>query len=444
MTLLVSLETLEQLADPKCPPGSAEFFERAKSQPPPFVRLSRIRSRSQLDTIDLADVWGNPYVAVVKRPETIVFKNLNTGITSSLTVKRWLGFENVVCSIFNGQRTPNCLIFWKEHMIHNFRIMPYHGDLLAMISIPLVTVTEHPPVDLTLPLPPLAPGPREKKAHLYACIYSVPSDGDNVEDIEPFEFKLFEDGTDFENIQISDPVLPTRLDRSIRPRHFQANDPPVCIYYRNLSTQYLMEIRIRPCRPDSLQPLRNTFFESLNTFWRTSYLMDNQPGVIIANVLPAHSHPLVWTTPIANRTHSPPLSNFYSHTHDVQGEEGKMEWELEEENIDMEEGLEGQNLPNPIHVRQKKSRASNAASVKLPIALRRILKFGIKALAWDDWSGRIFVATLDDCAIHVVDLGQSPKEGTICAFSHYRLFTISLYRFRRAADACSSRRQADD
>jgi hypothetical protein len=102
MTLLVSLETLEQLADPKCPPGSAEFFERAKSQPPPFVRLSRIRSRSQLDTIDLADVWGNPYVAVVKRPETIVFKNLNTGITSSLTVKRWLGFENVVCSIFNG------------------------------------------------------------------------------------------------------------------------------------------------------------------------------------------------------------------------------------------------------------------------------------------------------------------------------------------------------
>jgi hypothetical protein len=254
----------------------------------------------------------------------------------------------------------------------------------------------------------VVPGPREKEAYLYAGIFYIPDDGDDVRDIEPFETKFMEDSTDFENIQISDPILPSRLDRTIRP--FRADDPPVCIYYRNLSTQYLMEIRIRPCRPDSLQPLRNTFFESLTTLWRTSYHIDNRAGVVIANVLPGHSRPLIWTTPQANRTHSPPLSNFYSHIHDVQGEEGEKEWELEEDNIDMEEDMED-DPPTPIYVRQKQPRTANSALIKIPVTLRKVLRFGIKGLAWDDWSGRIFVATLDDCMIHVIDLGQGPKEG---------------------------------
>ena len=295
----------------------------------------------------------------------------------------------------------------KEHNIRNFRILPYHKDLLVVVSFPILPPTEHPAPDLT-PSPVVA-GPRKKEAFLYGCIFSVPDDGDSVRDLEPFEFKFFEDGTDFENIQISDPVLPSRLDRSIRPLRFQADDPPVCIYYRNLSTQYLMEVRIRPCRPDSLQPLRNAFFESLATLWRTSYHIDSRP--VIANVLPAHIRPLVWTTPQANRTQSPPLSNFYSHIHDIQGEEGKTEWELEEENIDMDEAPDDENLPTPICFRQSQSRASNSAAIKVPVALRKALKFGIKGLAWDDWSGRIFVATLDDCMIHVIDLARSPKEG---------------------------------
>lgn len=305
-------------------------------------------------------------------------------------------------------RKAQILSLSQEHNIHNFRIMPYHRDFLMMVSIPILAAMELPAADLTLPPPPVIPGPRKKEAYLYACIFSVPDDGDDVRDLEPFEFKFFEDGTDFDSIQISDPVLPSHLDSSIRPLCFQADDPPVCIYYRNLSTQDLMEVRIRPCRPDSLQPLRNTFFESLSTLWKTSYHIDNRP--VVANVLPAHTRPLIWTTPQDNRTESPPLINFYSHIHDVQGAEGKKEWELEEESIDMDD-VNDENLPTPICFRQSQARASVSAAIKVPIALRKALKHGIKGLAWDDWSGRIFVATLDDCMIHVVNLAQSPKEG---------------------------------
>jgi hypothetical protein len=337
---------------------------------------------------------------------------------------------------------PESLILPKEHNIHNFRIMPYHLDLLVMISIPTSTTPDHPQ-DLTRPPPCVILGPREKEGLLYGCIFSIPSEGEDVRDIEPFECKLFEECTDFEHVQISDPVRPSRMDRSIRPLSFQADDPPVCIYYRNLSTQQLMEIRIRPCRPDSLQPLRNTYFGTLNCFWQMNYDRDGDSGVLIANVLPAHSRPLVWTTLRANRTDSPPLSNIYSHIHEVRADEGVDEWELEEDEIDMDEELEDENPLAPILARQKPSRAQHGAVLRIPVTIRKVLRFGVKALAWDDWSGRIFVATLDDCMIHVLDLGQGPREGHCLHFLAVQI-TQRLCRSKWATKACSPCGQADD
>jgi hypothetical protein len=172
-----------------------------------------------------------------------------------------------------------------------------------------------------------------------------------------------------------------------------------------------MEVRLRPCRPDPLQPLRNTFFESLNTLYGTSYNIEDQPGLVIANVLPGHTRPLVWTTLQANRTHSPPLSNFYSHIHDVQGKEEAKEWDMEEDSIYLEDDLDDKNMSKSMCFSQKPPRADNGAKVVIPVDLRKALKYGIKGIAWDDWSGRLFVATLNDCMIHVIDLAQGPKEG---------------------------------
>lgn len=92
----ISLETLEDLSDPNNPPGSSEFLQRAKARPSPFSRLSTIRTRSPLTTVDLAIVGGVPYLAVVKSHESIVFKNLNTRSVSSLTIRRWQECETVV------------------------------------------------------------------------------------------------------------------------------------------------------------------------------------------------------------------------------------------------------------------------------------------------------------------------------------------------------------
>lgn len=100
MGFSVSVEALESLADNSLRPGSKEFIERAQKLGPPFKRLSQIRSRSQLGFVDLAEVSGAPYIAVAKR-ESIMFKNLNTGASSSFTTRRRQAHQNTVsCSLF--------------------------------------------------------------------------------------------------------------------------------------------------------------------------------------------------------------------------------------------------------------------------------------------------------------------------------------------------------
>jgi len=103
---------------------------------------------------------------------------------------------------------------------------------------------------------------------------------------------------------------------------------------------------------------------------------------------------------------------FVRHIQDVGGEE--KEWDIEEEEIDMpvDQDLEDNDVLTPICITQKSSRGTNWANIEVPAALRNTLKFGIKALAWDDWTGRIFAATLNDCMIHVIDLAQGPKENS--------------------------------
>lgn len=271
--------------------------------------------------------------------------------------------------------------------------MPYHLDVLVVASIPLTEPEYYPPEDLSIPPPAPLPGARTREGILYASIFNIPGDGNDLNSEEPFESKLLQDGIVFDDVQISDPVLPSRLNCSIRSVKLQAEDPPISIYYRNVTTRDMMEVRIRPCRPDSLQPLRNTYFDSVSTFWLTNFDSEDvirPPGVtLVGNVLPGHSRPLVWTTTDLARTDSPPLHRLWSYMWDIQGRTDDDRWKLEDEDIDMNSDEdEDEVLPLPICVSQKPKRPTSSAAFLLPIALKKALSRGIKGIAWDDWTGR--------------------------------------------------------
>lgn len=105
VTLHVSLYSLEVLSDPRFVPGSAEFLQHARAQPRPFRIIAVIRTRSPLGPPTLDEVFGSPYLAIVKRPNSIMFKNLNGGAVSTLTCSPSPVHPNEVCLV-SSQSTP--------------------------------------------------------------------------------------------------------------------------------------------------------------------------------------------------------------------------------------------------------------------------------------------------------------------------------------------------
>lgn len=85
VALEVPLECLETLSDPRLVPGTPEWIAHASMQPKPFRYLFAVRTRSQLMYPDIDELFGKPYLAVVKRPNSIVFQNLEGGPSATLT-----------------------------------------------------------------------------------------------------------------------------------------------------------------------------------------------------------------------------------------------------------------------------------------------------------------------------------------------------------------------
>lgn len=370
----ISLDSLEDLVE-LTSRGPAEFLRHASARPSPFTRISTIRSRSPLTALDLTVVVGVPYLAVVKHYETVVFKNLDNGSVSSLTISRWPHLSGI------------------EHKIQKFRILPHHRELLLLVAIP-----ELPPPNPDVPPPPHHQKQGSIHGHLVACVFSMPRDAEDVRDIQPHEYRILEQYGEFRNIEISDPAAPAQ---SIRPLHLQADIPHVSVYYENLAQLSAVELRVPPYRPYSAPHAPVPFFNEGSMSWESKH---NVPGMygrpdmpLHLNVHPGHSRPLLWTTPVDERVH-PQLIDFISQIRELGA------GEVRESSTP---GKGSKNLP-PIRIKQKSARKEQDADVQLPALFRRRIRGGIQSLAWDDWSGRIFLAIPEDCAIHVIDLAQNP------------------------------------
>ena len=79
--LHVPLKSLDHLFNNDVPWDVREYRTRARQQPRPFQVLTEITSRARMSVpvID-EDRRGNPFVAVLKHPDRIVYKNLDGGL----------------------------------------------------------------------------------------------------------------------------------------------------------------------------------------------------------------------------------------------------------------------------------------------------------------------------------------------------------------------------
>lgn len=98
--LHVSLETLEDLCDPRFYPGTDAYRASVQDAPRPFGVMSRIRSTETLEHVTLGEMGGQSFVAVARRPNRVIIKNLETGVQGDLTMLPCPGVPfNGVCII---------------------------------------------------------------------------------------------------------------------------------------------------------------------------------------------------------------------------------------------------------------------------------------------------------------------------------------------------------
>ena len=98
-TLQISLDILDRLTDRKACPQTSRFAELTRELGDPYKVVARIRTGTQLGSVILTEVDHEPHVVVVKRPNSIIFVNLNDNSRSVLTCEENGFYPNLVSSL---------------------------------------------------------------------------------------------------------------------------------------------------------------------------------------------------------------------------------------------------------------------------------------------------------------------------------------------------------
>ena len=84
-------------------------------EPHPFHLLTEIVSRSRISNLIVdEDVGGTPYIAVLKNPDRILFKNLDGGLGCTISCQPHPDFLDLVSAYMSGSNhsstSDDCLL----------------------------------------------------------------------------------------------------------------------------------------------------------------------------------------------------------------------------------------------------------------------------------------------------------------------------------------------
>ncbi|KAF8559892.1 hypothetical protein OG21DRAFT_1502235 [Imleria badia] len=370
----ISLDTLGALADPTLAPGSAAFFEFAASQPPPFRLLCVLRSATELGAVDLAVIEGVPTVAVVKNHETVVFKEL-TGV----------GMLSTLCCAREEPYSSN------HHSICNLRILPHQGQILVLRAVKLPII---PSVDHRLGAPP------SSQDLITIAMFDIPDFGDNeMESTFAHQTMSFR-ADDVEGIQITDPN-----DHESVPCANPADGaehPPITIFYRSEGGTRFHELMINPTPrhflPKSMLSTPHYWLGNLvaGNHHVVTWEHEKERGLCRGFVLPGNQRSLVYVTRTEDIAERLSIRGFYSH---FSVSDGTAAYTAARNTL-FQNVMRGS-----VH-----SREGVMCKFNLTPDVRSDLKAGVKTIAWDEGTGRVFYVKPDDACLHVIDFAKAPVQ----------------------------------
>ncbi|TCD60380.1 hypothetical protein EIP91_010252 [Steccherinum ochraceum] len=354
----ISLDDLEVLGANKLEPGSRKYIKLAGRKESPFCELVHLRSRSPFGTITLSEVYGIPYLAVVKPGNKIVFQQLvpNTGTAM------------LICNPF----VPN-----REHKIQCIRILPEQHQVLVVRRIEVepgqdgraVTSIELHDIPLNLTDEPIE--------------VSSTADMDNV---------LGNDLHDLLDVQIPEFDIPLWDDRSFRGEMdpMMYRDRQLTIYARTVNPHGVLRMSIKPEKVE--RPSTDPIAKRLP--YITHYKLPNLAKVRtleavegeVFGILAGAYRSVVFTTSLFDICLCPQLRWVYRYSDDEEH-------------------------PAPEQMQHAKKTYPEGLST-----LRALLPGSggarIAAMAWDETTGRLLNIAEGSKELHVMDFARAPRTDT--------------------------------
>ncbi|KZT18699.1 hypothetical protein NEOLEDRAFT_1143063 [Neolentinus lepideus HHB14362 ss-1] len=373
----ISLYTLDQLAEvqSKFQPGSVKYREYLEGLPEPFSTLAVIRSTSALCCPSLEYLGGKTYFSVIRRPDAIIFKNLER--------------EEERAFRYECLSPPSPLAEDSEDAIVAFRNLPFDRKILVAKRFIRRTndadgkVIEEPMLAI----------------QFYPAIYNS--------DVQCKPLDTWEYQSCVRSIHISEPHYPYFHDDATE-HHFLPNesqDPPVIsIYCRTINPDRFIFIDAIPMIPnETTDPLvhcemRSHLRQVRKQDWRArlypphSYCSGNMlmtefeyPDAFgTAFMLPGNGRAAFWSVPLDDRTDAPKLVNIWSFVRDPE-----------------DAGL----LPPECIL--DRTRMDCFTPVALDAEFMKEFEDGVQAITWDEHIGRLCLSGAEDSYIYVVDFAKS-------------------------------------
>ncbi|EPS99328.1 hypothetical protein FOMPIDRAFT_1147454 [Fomitopsis schrenkii] len=379
VALEVPLECLETLSDPRLVPGTPEWIAHAQAQPKPFRYLTIVRTRSQLMYPDIDELFGKPYLAVVQRPNSIVFHNLEGGPSGKLT-----------CPV---PELP------QQHLtakIFNIRLLPIDNAVLVVRRLDGYTRGSYCKTMLEM-------------YHAIPTDAPTPAGGKREWTRQPFEWEELE-SHDFIDCTISDHGIPTRLDDSALPELYSAIDSmvprPLTLFLRTGRDADLHRWVMFPERREAAPPPSPDAHKSAarhaQTYGAWHYRFDHIHETILTKAgtgaelrahraLPGSLRSIIYSVPKEDITDAPPVRAI-----------GR-QWCRHSQSLA---------AAMPLFEEQAENGVQDTPNTFAWVDLPRGLDFGdVGCMLWDETIGRLFLASKTLEEVYVLDFAKQPRLG---------------------------------
>ncbi|KAE9401917.1 hypothetical protein BT96DRAFT_572810 [Gymnopus androsaceus JB14] len=342
----VDMEALELLSDPSVNRMSRTFRERAAALPKPFQLMIHFVSNAPVEHSSLFEADGKPFAALVQKPNEIVIMDLTSNQLSSIKCLR--------IDDFNA----------AEHKIRAIRVLPKQNQVLVVRTIRLRKLDE------------------KQDQHLVE-LYTLPNAGELGVESQPDQYILITN-RNAHSIHLSDNYDPPRgIDHPFL-HDPNARPPPLSIYVCGEQLEGTEHINIDP-----ELSFDGRWVYNLEWLHEQTTIHDAQYGL---RVIPGVRRALVYTVPLDDRSDNPKirsLSRYFNPNFHLE---------------DYPHGAEPEGDLSVLRKRYLRPAEEYTAFKFNSTMFKTIAETGFSAIAWDESTGRICIATQKTMKFLIMDV----------------------------------------